>query len=163
MRKRPCHGGRTHQDALALVAYVRDRGGRTTAGNFELAEGLGWFHGYDGHQSLDLRRLLRARLHVRDREWPRSVPCTGARLRRAIGDDRALRLLGPDPVPFGDSRAAVETLLWQLAERKGWQTQVAGQIEINAALMSGALARDDKALYESLVRSQAELRAQLRP
>lgn len=78
--ERKCRGRGSHADALVLVEYILNSGGRTNLTMDQLAQELGWEQRVGSARVTDLKRLQIARNHVKDGLAKDGKPCTGFRL-----------------------------------------------------------------------------------
>jgi len=76
-----CLARGSHHDALALVQYLLDHGGKSNLTHGQLTEALGWEQRIGNTRVLDTGRFERARNHVKDGlDKDNITPCTGYRL-----------------------------------------------------------------------------------
>lgn len=75
-----CRARGSHQDALALVQFLLDRGGKSDLTQGNVCQLLGWEQRVGNTRVLDMPRFQRARNHVKDGLDPDDKPCVGYRL-----------------------------------------------------------------------------------
>lgn len=78
--ERPCRARGSHDDAVALVDFLLQNGGKTDIPAEQLAQTLGWEQRLGSARMVDMGRFQRARNHVKDGTAKDGKPCTGFRL-----------------------------------------------------------------------------------
>lgn len=156
---RRCRKGRTHEDALALVWYLMEKGGKVSKTNEAIAMDLGMLKNLGGgNLRVDDSRFQQARHHVQDRTEDEK-PCCGYRLHYRASGRRGSELTLIDPT--GDlgahADAAIESVRGWMSRESQHHTENQRQIETWQTLGDHALSRGDKVGYRLCTTAAVDL------
>lgn len=157
--RKVCRGKRGHDDAIALVEYLMNRGGKVEKTNEAIAMDLAMMvNRGGGNWQVDVSRFMQARRHVQDNVGEGGGPCTGYRLNyRASGGKSQLVLTDPVGDIGHHATAAVEAIRGWMSRESQHHTENLRQIAEIEALGDHALAQGDRNGYKLCARMSVEL------
>lgn len=159
---RTCIGrSQEHLDARALVEYLFERNGFSTASHLEIAGALNMWITYGGGvRKVDTARYNRARNHVRDRVTPIDLkPCCGYSLnyRKSGKGTSSLTLVDPSGGIGHHANAALESVTGWISRERQHHTENQRMVETLEMLGDHVLAYNDRVGYRLIQRGIVEL------
>lgn len=155
-----CRARGSHDDAVALIDFLLQRGGKTDLPAEKLAEALGWEQRLGSARMVDMGRFQRARNHVKDGTAKDGQPCTGFRLHyRTSARDNEWMLIDPSGSLDHHREVAVRDLIGDLQQQVAARTINGRRIVAGHAVGDMALQQDpsDVQGYQLMTRYVMEI------